>query len=193
MNDGSPPGLSTPSQRVIACARESASATSRATPCAISPRRPRVVDRELGRGAVVAEPVGATVADPRHREERTVDHRRDEGARRRVRRRCRRAAADCGRRGLRGRGGGDELFVPVLDARTAGRSTTGAGAAASTSRAARAAASAATSLSVALVTPSHTTSTMRSRRGRERDRVLVARVMDPAVAHGRDVAAPVAR
>ena len=61
---GTRSGASTPSQRVIAWARGSCSATSRAMPWAISRAGPRVVDRHLQGGAVVAEPVAAAVADP---------------------------------------------------------------------------------------------------------------------------------
>ena len=147
---------------MIACARGSRSATSRAVPWAIWALAHESSVDTCNRCAVVAEPVAAAVADPSDDEHRPVDDRGDERARRRALpwrppspRPPRLAAAP---RRPRPASSAIQSSTSVAGVRDGG-----GGAWSSTSRAARAAASDATSLSVVVLTPSHTTSTIRSR------------------------------
>ena len=170
-------GASTPSQRVIECARGSRSAASRGMPCAISALAHESSTETCDRGAVVAEPVAAAVADPRRR--------RAPGRRPPPRRTCTTAGSRATRptpprprpracaathRSLQLRRSSTRRASPAVRA--------GGGRRALRARRARpaAAASDATSLSVVDVTPSQTTSTIRSSDDGERERVLVAGV-----------------
>ena len=188
VNDGSPPGLSTPSQRVIEWARGSASATSRGT-------RGRSRRSPTNRPSRVASPCRRRRASSngcrrsRHRDDRSVDDRGDERARRRVLT-CRPSARPPPRRVLRGLRRGVELRSsrtrPCPAASTVGRPG-------GEHVAGRAGGGDRRDVAVGRVSRRRTRRARCGRRTRRARRVLVPRMTAAAVAHRRDVGRRVAR